>query len=57
MKLRRRLEVEEYDEVPRILEWEVENKLKRLKRGKAPGPDSIENNTLKDFAEVLKKLY
>ena len=55
MKLRRRLEVEEYDEVPRIQEWKVENELKGLKRGKAPRPDSIENNALKDFAKVLKK--
>ena len=47
-------EDEESQDFPEILGWEVANEIKRLKRGKAPGPDNIENSTLKDFAETLE---
>lgn len=38
-------------EFPKIMEWEVEDKTKTLKIGKAPGPDRIENKIL---TEILK---
>ena len=46
----------EGEEVPSVLVWEVEDELKKLKVGKAPGPDNIDNKILKDFREILAKL-
>ena len=37
------------------MEWEVEQEIKNLKIGKAPGADDIENKTLKDLEKAISK--
>lgn len=41
------------DEVQHFLTHEVESTLKEAKIGKMKGPDGVENETLKIYAEVL----
>lgn len=43
------------EEVPEILQIEVESKLKNLKLGKATGPGDFETITLKSLAGVITK--
>jgi len=43
------------DELPQVLKEEVKEAIRRMKSGKAPRPDKVENKTLKALAKELTK--
>ena len=47
--------VEGGEEIPKIEEWEVQSEINKLKLGKTPGPDNIENKMIRDYGEILTK--
>jgi len=49
------LEHENEEEIPIVTSWEVLHALRAMKRGKAPGPDGILIDTIKEGGDVITK--